>query len=115
MSREPNESKRRHKLLTTEMRNEIPALYSQDGKPPEDVPIAVKFFSPFSSWSWFATEGESRGDDFIFFGMVHGFERELGYFMLSELAEATDESFGGAPAVERDCYYGDHFLSEVSP
>jgi len=31
------------------------------------------------------TCGQQEGDDFLFFGLVDGFEKELGYFSLSEL------------------------------
>ncbi len=34
---------------------------------------------------WFATEGEAIENDFLFYGYVVGFEREWGYFSLSEL------------------------------
>jgi hypothetical protein len=109
--REPNEGLRRHKLLTAEIENTIPALYTHENSKPEDVTIAVKFFSPYSGWTWYATEGERREDgDFLFFGYVEGFEGELGYFTLNELATAK---FRGVPAVERDCYYSGQTLAEV--
>ena len=45
------------------------------------------------------------------FGLVEGFETELGYFSLDELAEAT--VFGGVPAVERDLYWKPMTLGEI--
>jgi hypothetical protein len=109
--KEPQEGKRRHKLLPKAIREKIPPLYSHDGKPHDEIPVAVKFFSPYSGWKWYATEGQQEGDDFLFFGYVVGFEREFGYFSFRELAEVA--VFGGkVPAVERDCYFGDHKLSE---
>lgn len=100
------------KLLTEEIKQKLPKLGVMDGKDPATVPIVVKFFSPYSGWTWFATEGEEvEGGDWEFFGMVHGFEKELGYFRLSELEEAMK---GDLPLVERDMHYGfDHKLSEV--
>lgn len=100
------------KLLTEEIKQKLPKLGVMDGKDPATVPIVVKFFSPYSGWTWFATEGEEvEGGDWEFFGMVHGFEKELGYFRLSELEEAKK---GDLPLVERDRFYGfDHKLSEV--
>jgi hypothetical protein len=100
------------KLLTEEIKKKLPKLGTMDGKDPTTVPIIVKFFSPYSNWSWFATEGEEvEGEDWEFFGMVHGFEKELGYFRLSELESAVR---GKLPLVERDMHYGDdHKLSEV--
>ena len=47
----------------------------------------VKFFTPDSSWTRYATEFD--GED-TFFGLVIGFEVELGYFTLSELREMSE-------------------------
>jgi hypothetical protein len=98
--------KRKHLLLTQELRKKLPPLYSQDGKGDEAI-AHVKFFSPYSNWTWFATEFD--GED-TFFGLVQGFEEELGYFSLMELDETT--VMGGVPAVERDCYWDARPLSE---
>lgn len=99
------------KLLTNEIKKKLPKLGTMDGKDPETIPIVVKFFSPYNGWKWYVIEGEEVEDgDWEFFGMVHGFEKELGYFRLSELESAVR---GKLPLVERDMYYGDHKLSEV--
>ena len=98
---------RRHKLLTAELRRKRPALYSQDGKPAAEVPVVVKFFTPDSNWTWYATEFD--GED-TFFGFVSGHEGELGYFSLSELEGARGPL--GLP-VERDLYYTSETLADV--
>jgi len=100
------------KLLTEEIKAKLPKLGAMGGKDPTTVPIVVKFFSPYSVWTWYVTEGEQMEDgDWEFFGMVHGVEKELGYFRLSELENAKRDKL---PLVERDLYYGDnHKLSEV--
>lgn len=99
------------KLLTAEIIKKLPKLRSMDGKDPKDVPIILKFFSPYSNWTWYITEGEQREDgDWEFFGLVRGFETELGYFCLSEL----DVKKGGVPLVERDKWFGyKHTLAEA--
>ena len=96
------------KLLTDEIRRGIPALRSQEQV--ADPVVFVKFFDPCGSWTWYATEGQPEEDDFCFFGMVHGHEKELGYFMLSEL-----ESFRGplGLGIERDLYFAPKKLSEI--
>ncbi|MEQ9616823.1 MAG: DUF2958 domain-containing protein [Phycisphaerales bacterium] len=69
------------KLLTQADRRNLPPLYSTEN---DRDPIAqVKFFDPCGSWSWYATEFD--GED-LFFGLVDGCDKELGYFRLSELA-----------------------------
>jgi hypothetical protein len=98
-------------LLTKEIEKKLPKLYTNDGKPAAQVPIVVKFFTPDSNWSWFITEGEQQEDgDWLFFGMVHGFEKELGYFSLNEIKQVRGRL--GIP-VKRDMYYGTHTLADV--
>jgi hypothetical protein len=74
------------KLLTKKNLTDLPALYSQDGKG-DDAIAYVKFFTPWSNWTWYATEYDPT--DRIFFGLVFGHERELGNFALDELASVT--------------------------
>lgn len=86
------------KLLTKEIRRKLPPLYSTD-KQGEAAVAQVKFFTPDSSWTWFATEFD--GDD-TFFGLVIGMETELGYFSLSELQAVRGQL--GLP-IERDKWF----------
>ena len=37
------------------------------------------------NWTWTIYEAEFSGDEILFFGLVDGFESELGYFTLSDL------------------------------
>lgn len=63
----------------------VPKLYSQDGKG-DDAIAYVKIFDPCGSWSWFITEYDESTKEA--FGLVNGFEKELGYIDLAELANA---------------------------
>ena len=87
------------KLLTQEILNKIPPLRGQESKGDEAI-IHVKFFDPQGSWTWYATEYDTETK--TFFGMVHGLEKELGYFDLNEL-----ESYRGrlGLGIERDRYW----------
>ena len=85
------------KLLTAELRKQIPALYCQEKADP--VLAHAKFFCPWNNWTWFATEGSEEDGDFLFFGYVIGHEEEWGYFLLSELKAARGPL--GLP-IERD-------------
>ena len=95
------------KLLTKEIRNKLPKLRSTDGQG-DDAIVIVKFFDPTGSWTWYATEGEPILDeegneiDFHFFGLVKGFEDELGTFSLNELASVK---VGFGLGIERDMYF----------
>lgn len=93
------------KLLTQEDRLRLPPLYSTEDE--EDPIVQVKFFDPCGSWSWYATEFD--GED-LFFGLVDGFERELGYFRLSELASVRGPLGIG---IERDQFFTPVPLSKL--
>lgn len=96
------------KLLTEELRAKLPALYAQERI--KDPIVHIKFFTPDSSWTWFVTEGQQEGEDFIFFGFVKGFEGEWGYFSLNEMESARGPL--GLP-IERDLYFQKGPWSEV--
>ena len=95
-------------LLTKELRRKLPSLGSQDGKGGKAVAY-VKFFTPDSSWTWYATEYD--GQD-TFFGLVEGQEKELGYFSLSELESARGPM---GLAIERDLHWTPKTLAEITP
>ena len=99
-------------LLTKELKEQIPALYSQENE--IDPMVYVKYFDPVGSWTWYVTEGEEREGDFLFFGFVIGFDAELGYFSLNQL-ETAKKGLTGIQAVpiERDLYITPCRLSKV--
>ena len=101
---------RRHKLMTKELADTIPPLYANDGADDPDAAVAkAKLFSPYNGWRWYITEWDAETG--LCFGLVEGFETELGYFDLTELAEVT--VFGSVPAVERDLYWEPQTLGEI--
>lgn len=90
------------KLLTKELTKKLPALYTQDGKGDEAVYYA-KFFTPDSSFTWYASEYDPETK--TFFGLVdNGGEKELGYFTLTELEQIRGRF--NLP-VERDRYFSE--------
>ena len=102
--------RRRHKLMTKELGETIPPLYANDGADDPDAVLAtVKLFTPYANWTWYVTEWEAETG--LCFGLVEGFETELGYFSLDELADVT--VLGGVPAVERDLYWEPQPLGEI--
>ena len=114
------EIQRSEPLLDADSRSRLPALYSQE-KLGLDASAQVKFFTPDSSWVWYASEGSDVDEDgyydtdkdkidFIFFGLVAGLEIELGYFSLAELEQVHGPL--GLP-VERDLYFTPKTLREL--
>jgi Protein of unknown function (DUF2958) len=92
-------------LVTKDVRKHLPELYSTEY---DQDPVAhVKYFTPWTSWTWFATEFD--GED-TFFGLVDGLFEELGYFSLSELQAVRGP---GGLRVERDLYFKPTRLSNV--
>ena len=98
------------KLLTDELRQRLPPLYSQEAEP--EPTIYAKFFMPGTGWTWYVTEGSEQEDDFLFFGFVVGFESEFGYFLLSELESVTNPL---GLHVERDLSFREGKLTDVVP
>ena len=104
-------------LLTQEIRNRIPKLYANESIGLE-AEVVVKFFTPDSGWTWYASEGEPVLDDdgneidFRFFGYVDpgDYYGELGYFTL-ESFEAIRGPYG--LKIERDRHYRTQTLKDV--
>ena len=108
--RDCHSGRRGHALMTRELGETIPALYANENASDYDAVLApAKLFSPYSNWTWYITEWEAETG--LCFGLVDGFEMELGYFSLDELAEVT--VFGSVPAVERDLYWQPTTLGEI--
>ena len=102
-------SKRKHLLLTKELAGKLPPLYNSEKHPEMEAIAQVKFFSPYSQWTWYAVEFD--GDD-TFWGLVDGFEMEYGYFSYSELEQVC--GFGRTlPMVERDCGWSPRPVKEI--
>jgi len=90
------------KLLTKAIEKKLPKLYANEKLTPDQVKVRVKFFTPWSNWTWYATEYDPA--ERRFFGLVCGFEKEFGYFSLDELA-ALRGPFG--LKIERDLWWDD--------
>jgi len=89
------------KLMTKEIEEKIPALYSTEEMPDEKKRIYVKFFHPLSNWTWYATEYDPATGEF--FGLVDGDYKDQGGFTLKELESVSVMGLG----VERDRYWDD--------
>jgi len=96
------------KLLTKEIREKLPPLYSQDGKGGKAV-VYLRLFTPDAAWTWHLTEGSPVTDaqgvevDFKFFGLVDG-QWEL---------EGVRGPMG--LPIERDLWWKPKTLEEIAP
>jgi hypothetical protein len=94
------------KLLTKEILAAFPAFGSTDGQG-DSAKVIVKFFTPDSNWTWYATEFDGEDE---FFGLVCGHETELGYFSLRELESVTGPT---GLKIERDMYLSPTTIGEA--
>lgn len=91
-------------LLPSKIKSQLPPLYSQEHI--EDPIAQVKFFTPWTNWTWYPIEFDQED---IFFGKVIGHETEMGYFSLAELQAIQGP---GGLRIERDLYFTPKPLSE---
>lgn len=93
------------RLLPDDIAATLPPLYATENE--DDPPARVKFFMPDSSWTWYVTELDPT--ERRCFGLVIGHERELGYFLLTELEKVRGPL--GLP-IERDLSFEPTPLSQ---
>ncbi len=93
-------------LFPKEIADRLPPLYSQEERGEEAIAL-VKFFTPWTSWTWYVSEYDPV--ERLCFGVVVGHERELGYFSVDEL-EAIRGPAG--LTIERDLYWSPRPLKE---
>lgn len=96
------------KLMTKEIKNQIPGFRSTERIPVQDRVVYAKFFTPIGNWTWYALEYDSESREF--FGLVSGHETEFGYFGLDEL-EGLRLMYG--LSVERDLYFSPTKIGDI--
>ncbi len=96
-----------HVLLPDSVAGSIPPLYATEHA--TDPVAQVKWFTPDSQWSWYLTEFDPATR--TCFGLVQGFDTELGYFSLDEIEQARGPL---GLRVERDLYFEPTPLSEIN-
>ena len=93
-------------LLNKESRDKLPELYSGEELGLNAL-AQVKFFTPDSNWTWYASEFDGKD---LFFGLVIGFDIEIGYFSLAELQKARGP---WGLTIERDLHFEPQTLKEL--
>ena len=94
-------------LITKSIEKELQAQYPLGNDLSQKV--VAKFFDPCGSWTWYAMNQDPEDPDYLW-GIVKGFEVEVGSFSLSDL-----QSFKGpfGIGIERDLYFKPMVASEV--
>ena len=95
------------KLMTKEIEKQAQEQYPKGSDMGQM--IVAKFFDPQGSWTWFLMNQDPNDHDYLW-GIVKGFEVEMGSFSLSEL-----ESYRGAfgLGIERDLYFEPKTAKEI--
>ena len=75
----------------------------------EKQKVVAKFFDPTGGWSWYIMSQDPKDPDYLW-GIVDGFEVEMGSFSLSEL-EGAKSRFG--LGIERDRWFEPQPAREV--
>lgn len=104
-------------LITKEIAKKLPDIGETESQ--ADPMCLVKLFNPCGAGTWWIVEKEKNGD--LLYGVAEIFEREIGYFSLSELEALRCPSairINGsripfAMPVERDLYFKPTPLSEI--
>lgn len=95
-------------MLTKEIEKSLPALYATEKTPTTDKVLVVKYFTPWTNWTWYGVEYDPT--DRLFFGWVVGLESEWGYFSLDELESVTGPA---GLKIERDLHWKPCKFSEM--
>src|SRR5664279_125935 len=97
-------------LLPDELRSRLPPRYAQEA---DDEPIVyARYFLPETASSWYVCEGQSEGEDYLFFGFVSVPDADFHCFLLSELV-ALRGPLG--QTVKRDQTFVEGRLTDVVP
>ena len=95
------------KLMTKEIEKKARGQYPL-GADFEGQKVVAKFFNPTGSWTWYLMNQDPADPDYLW-GIVRGYEIEIGSFSLSELQTfkgrwglgiERDTSFKSIPAAE---------------
>ena len=95
------------KLLTKEITEKAQKQYDK-GSDLDGQDIVAKFFDPMGSWTWYLMNLAEDGD--YAWGIVDGFEVEMGSFSMKELQD-IQLPFG--LGIERDMYFESIPASEL--
>ena len=86
-------------LMTKEIEGKAQEQFSKGSDMSQMV--VAKFFDPTGSWTWYLMNQDPKDLDYLW-GIVSGFEIELGSFSLSELSSVQGQLGLG---IERDLHF----------
>ncbi len=96
------------KIITKEIMKKTPPIGTNANGRLEDLKFIFKLFTPWSNWTWYVAEANFETGEM--FGLVEGFEKEVGYFNLNELLEIRGTL---GLKIERDRWFKPKTYSEI--
>ena len=99
-------SNKAYDYIPASVAEQLPRLYTTEGQ--QDPTVWLKWFTPDSGYTFFVLEYDPA--ELLGFGLVDGFETELGYFSLAELEQTRGPR---GLRLERDLHFTPKPLSEV--
>jgi len=99
------------KMLTKDLLKKLPPMYATEKVDSPDKVLVVKYFTPWSSWTWYGVEYDPI--DHRFFGWCDDGRggAEWGYFSLTEL-ESVRGPWG--LKIERDYHFSPKKFSKLN-
>ena len=94
-------------LLTKELLQKLPS--TDEASAMKDPTVWVKFFFPDAGWTWFVCGYDPETD--LCWGLVDGYEIELGDFSLMELRQIRGHI---GCTLERDLYFDPRPMSQLA-
>ncbi|MGR3221259.1 MAG: DUF2958 domain-containing protein [Candidatus Anammoxibacter sp.] len=88
-------------LITKAQTKQLQAQYNL-GSEMAGQKVIVKIFNPYGAWTWYVMNQDPNNPDYLW-GIVQGFEVEMGSISLSELEEVKIKPFN--LGLERDQYF----------
>ena len=96
------------KIITKEIEKKTPPIGTNAENSLNDLRFIFKLFTPWSNWTWYVAEADFKTGEM--FGLVEGFEKEVGYFNLNELLAIR--GIGGLK-IERDRHFTPKTYKEI--
>lgn len=96
-------------LMPKALIEKIPALYETEACRLEDKVVQVKFFTPWTNWTWYGIEYDPS--DRLAWGLVCGHENEFGYFSLDEIEQIKGPA---GLKIERDLHFKPTVLCDLN-
>ena len=100
----------KQKMFTKEIEKKLQEQYPQGADMEQDV--VCKISNPYGNWKWYIMNQDPEDPDYLW-GIVKGFEVEMGSISKSELENTRIKFAGAGLPLERDLHFKPRPAKEV--